>query len=133
VVCAPVIGCFYGLSFRDDGSRGWDDHGTCNGIIGRHGPAFGPGKFSLAMVPAGAVGAHAHYKLGNVMTKLLAGLIPGILIGTYFGGSLALVLSEVALRIIFAAVLIWTGVRYLRAKAPDSSDAHHTLSSNHKR
>src|SRR5664279_2780112 len=51
-------------------------------------------------------GAHAHWKLGNVVTKILAGLIPGIFIGTYFGSSLALVLPEAVLRVIFAAVLI---------------------------
>jgi len=88
--------------------------------MGQH---IAQGSSLLAMVPAGAVGAHAHYKLGNVVTKLLAGLIPGILIGTYWGGSLALLLSEGALRIIFAAVLIWTGLRYLRTKAPKSITA----------
>ena len=70
------------------------------------------------MVPAGAVGDYAHWKLGNAVTKLLAGLIPGIFIGTYLGGRLALVLSEAVLRVIFAAVLIWIGVRNLRTKAP---------------
>ncbi|HMK59881.1 MAG TPA: sulfite exporter TauE/SafE family protein [Dissulfurispiraceae bacterium] len=83
--------------------------------MGQH---IAQGSSLLAMVPAGAVGAHAHWKLGNVVTKILPGLIPGIFIGTYFGGSLALILSEGALRVIFAAVLIWTGVRYLRTKAP---------------
>ncbi len=79
------------------------------------------GSSLLAMVPAGAVGAHAHWKLGNVVTKLLAGLIPGIFVGTYLGGTLALILSEAILRVIFAAVLIWTGVRYLKTKAPKSA------------
>ncbi len=77
------------------------------------------GSSLLAMVPAGTVGAYAHWKLGNVRTNLLAGLIPGILIGTYLGGSLAHVLSETALRIVFAAVLLWTGARYLMARRPD--------------
>lgn len=76
------------------------------------------GSSLLAMAPAGAVGAYAHWKLGNVRTNLLTGLIPGILIGTYLGGTLAHVLSEGILRIIFAAVLIWTGVRYLRTGSP---------------
>jgi uncharacterized membrane protein YfcA len=83
--------------------------------MGQH---MAQGSSLLAMVPAGAVGAHAHWKLGNVVTKLLTGLIPGIIIGSYLGGSLALVLSAGVLRIIFAAVLIWTGMRYLRTKAP---------------
>jgi len=78
------------------------------------------GSSLLAMVPAGAVGAHTHWKLGNVGTNLLLGLIPGILIGTYLGGTLAHVLSEGTLRIVFAAVLIWTGVRYLRENKPAS-------------
>ena len=76
------------------------------------------GTSLLAMVPAGGVGAYTHWKLGNVRTTLLPGLIPGILIGTYLGGTIAHVLSDMALRIIFAAVLIWTGVRYLMTKRP---------------
>jgi hypothetical protein len=77
------------------------------------------GTSLLAMVPAGSVGAYTHGKLGNVQKGLLAGLIPGIIIGTYLGGTLAHVLPDATLRIVFAAVLIWTGIRYLRAKAPD--------------
>jgi len=77
------------------------------------------GTSLLAMVPAGSVGAYTHGKLGNVEGRMLAGLIPGIIIGTYLGGRLAHVLPETSLRIIFAAVLIWTGGRYLRAKAPE--------------
>jgi hypothetical protein len=76
------------------------------------------GSSLLAMVPAGGVGAYTHWRLGNVVTNLLPGLIPGVFIGTYFGGSLALILPEAALRVIFAAVLIWTGVRYLRTPRP---------------
>ncbi|GAB6181920.1 sulfite exporter TauE/SafE family protein [Desulfotomaculum defluvii] len=72
----------------------------------------------LAMVPVGAVGAYTHWRLGNVCTSILAGLIPGILIGTYLGGSLAHILPEGALRIIFAIVLIRTGVKYLRTPKP---------------
>jgi uncharacterized protein len=75
------------------------------------------GTSLLAMIPAGGVGAFAHWKLGNVRVDLLAGLIPGILIGTYVGGTLAHVLSEATLRIVFAVILIWTGVRYLRTPA----------------
>ncbi len=76
------------------------------------------GSSLLAMVPAGGVGAYTHWKLGNVRTNLLMGLIPGILIGTYLGGTLAHFLSDGILRLVFAAVLIWTGVRYLRTKKP---------------
>ncbi len=74
------------------------------------------GTSLLTMVPAGAVGARTHARLGNVKTSLLGGLIPGILLGTYLGGSLAHVLSEQMLRLVFAGVLVWTGVRYLGTK-----------------
>ncbi|MEG6522242.1 sulfite exporter TauE/SafE family protein [Desulfotomaculum sp. 1211_IL3151] len=72
----------------------------------------------LAMVPVGAVGAYTHWRLGNVSTSILSGLVPGILIGTYLGGSLAHILPEVALRIIFAIVMIRTGIKYLRTPKP---------------
>ncbi|WP_347489184.1 sulfite exporter TauE/SafE family protein [Desulfoscipio sp. XC116] len=72
----------------------------------------------LAMVPVGIVGAYTHWRLGNVSTSILPGLIPGILLGTYLGGSLAHILTEEALRIIFAAVLIWTGAKYLITPRP---------------
>lgn len=76
------------------------------------------GTSLLVMVPAGAVGAWAHWKLKNVASRLLPGLVPGVLLGTYLGGSIAHRLPEGYLRVIFASVLIWTGVRYLRTPAP---------------
>jgi len=68
------------------------------------------GSSLLAMVPAGSVGAYTHWRLSNVVTRVLPGLIPGILIGTYCGGSLAHLLTEADLRLVFAAVLIWLGI-----------------------
>ncbi|OGP54489.1 MAG: permease [Deltaproteobacteria bacterium RBG_13_52_11] len=79
------------------------------------------GSSLLAMVPSGGAGAYTHWRLGNVRVNLLLGLIPGILIGTYLGGTLAHALSDAVLRIIFVAVLIWTGVRYIRARRPSST------------
>lgn len=72
------------------------------------------GSALLAMVPAGSVGAFTHWRLGNVAASLLTGLIPGIFLGTYLGGNLAHLLSEAALRLIFAAVLIYLGLRDIR-------------------
>ena len=69
----------------------------------------------LAMVPAGAVGAATHWKLGNVERSILYGLIPGILIGAYTGGLLAHIFQEGTLGAIFACVLIWTGLRYVKS------------------
>jgi uncharacterized protein len=76
------------------------------------------GSSLLAMVPIGFAGAYTHWRLGNVRTGLLLGLIPGIFAGTYLGGTLAHALSDSILRLIFAAVLIWTGVRYIRTRRP---------------
>lgn len=75
------------------------------------------GSSLLAMVPAGGVGAFTHWRLGNVVSGLLWGLIPGIMAGTFLGGTLANVLHEASLRFIFAAVLIWLGIRDIRRAA----------------
>ena len=79
------------------------------------------GTSLLAMIPAGGVGAFTHLRLGNVEVKLIPGLIPGILVGTFLGGTLAQILSETVLRIVFAVVLIWTGVKYLKAPSAAKS------------
>ncbi|MGO0122503.1 sulfite exporter TauE/SafE family protein [Desulfothermobacter acidiphilus] len=76
------------------------------------------GSSLLAMVPAGAVGAFTHWRLGNVNTRILPGLILGIITGSYLGGFSAHLLSEKTLRVIFAVVLVWTGMRYLRTPRP---------------
>lgn len=76
----------------------------------------------LAMVPIGAVGAYTHWKLGNVSTGLLPGLVPGILLGTWLGGTMAHALPEETLRIIFSAVLVWSGIKYLRTPRPVPED-----------
>src|SRR5512137_1320118 len=76
------------------------------------------GSSLLAMVPAGAVGAYTHFRLGNVVRGMLPGLIPGILLGTLVGSSFALRLPEPVLRLTFAAVLVWTGSKYLKSRPP---------------
>jgi uncharacterized membrane protein YfcA len=73
------------------------------------------GSSLLAMVPGGAMGAYTHWRLGNVVTRVLPGMIPGILIGSYAGASLAHYLSEANLRLVFAVVLILMGIRDIRA------------------
>ncbi|MFI5330069.1 MAG: sulfite exporter TauE/SafE family protein [Desulfobaccales bacterium] len=75
------------------------------------------GSSLLAMVPAAAVGAYTHWRLGNVVTKVLPGLICGIIIGTFCGGSVAHLLSEATLRLVFAVMLIWLGLRDIRGAA----------------
>jgi hypothetical protein len=76
------------------------------------------GSSLLAMVPAGAAGAHKHWQLGNVVRRLLPGLVPGILVGTWLGSSAALRLDESSLRAAFAIVVAYSGVRFLRAPRP---------------
>jgi uncharacterized membrane protein YfcA len=72
------------------------------------------GSSLLAMVPTGMVGAFTHWRLGNVVTKILPGLILGIIVGSFLGGSAAHLLSQAELRLVFASVLIWMGVRDIR-------------------
>jgi uncharacterized membrane protein YfcA len=69
------------------------------------------GSALLAMVPAAAVGGYTHWRLKNVVTAIVPGLIVGIIIGTFSGGMLAQWLSDAVLGVIFAAVLIWLGCR----------------------
>lgn len=76
------------------------------------------GSSLLAMIPAGGAGALTHWRLGNVNAAILPGLISGILIGTFLGSNLAHFISEGNLRVIFAAVLVWTGIKYLKTPAP---------------
>lgn len=73
------------------------------------------GSSLLAMIPAGAIGAWTHHKLGNVQTHLLYGLIPGVIGGTFLGSGIANYLPENILRVVFAVVIICTGIRFLRA------------------
>jgi len=82
------------------------------------------GTSLLVMVPAGSTGAYTHWKLGNVKVGILPGIIAGVLAGTWLGGTFAHLLSDTALRAIFAVLLIWTGIRYLRTRKPESVDEH---------
>lgn len=72
------------------------------------------GTSLLVMVPAGAIGAFTHWKMGNIEKGILWGLIPGIICGTYFGGNIANIIPNDTLRLIFAGMLIFVGVRYYR-------------------
>lgn len=71
----------------------------------------------LAMIPASTLGAWTHWKLGNTRTRILPGLVVGVLAGVYAGGSLAHRVAEMGLRLIFMILLVYTAIRYLRTKA----------------
>lgn len=87
-------------------------------LILNYGQHIAQGTSLLCMVPAGAVGAYTHLKLGNVIKNLLPGLILGIIGGTYIGSNIAHALSEDNLRVIFALIIIWTGIRFLKTPKP---------------
>jgi len=76
------------------------------------------GTSLLVMVPAGGVGAFTHWKLGNVAKDILPGLVPGIILGAYLGAICANILPDAPLRLLFVAVIVVTGLRYLRPAAP---------------
>ncbi|GAB6269728.1 MAG: sulfite exporter TauE/SafE family protein [Smithella sp.] len=77
------------------------------------------GTSLLVMVPAGAIGAFTHWKMGNVEKGILWGLIPGIILGTYLGGNFAYLFSDNILRLIFVVVILWMGIRYVKAPIPE--------------
>ncbi len=85
------------------------------------------GSSLLAMVPASAVGAFTYWQLENVEKRLLPGIIPGTIVGTFAGGSFAHLLPETTLRVIFTVVLVWTGIRSIKASLPscDNSASEH--------
>jgi len=74
------------------------------------------GSSLLAMIPSAAMGSYTHYKVGHLSRQVVPGLVAGVLVGTFAGGNIANFLPEWGLRIIFAAVLVWTAIRYVGAK-----------------
>lgn len=79
-----------------------------NFLIGVAAGVFG----GLVGLGGGVVGAWTHWQKGHVGKNILRGLIPGIVLGTIAGAGFAHLLVETGLRILFVAVLIWTGVRF---------------------
>lgn len=77
------------------------------------------GTALLVMVPTGAIGAFTHWRMGNVEKGILWGLIPGIICGTYLGGNVANIMTNNTLRLIFASMLIFVGLRYFRTSFPE--------------
>jgi uncharacterized membrane protein YfcA len=74
----------------------------------------------LAMIPASTVGVWAHWKMGNIRSRHLTGLVIGVLAGVAIGGSFAHLMPERELGLIFTALLVYTALRYLRVRpGPD--------------
>jgi uncharacterized membrane protein YfcA len=72
------------------------------------------GTSLLAMIPVSTSGALTHYRLGNVDTQIMRGLVIGAIVGGYLGGTAANWLPELYLKIIFSVVLVWLGLKYIR-------------------
>jgi len=72
------------------------------------------GTSLLAMVPVGITGAFTHYRLGNVRKYLAFGLAGGAIAGGFVGGTVANRLPELYLKLIFAVIGIWMGIKYVR-------------------
>jgi uncharacterized protein len=72
------------------------------------------GTSLLAMIPVGMTGAFTHYKLGNVASVLAVGLAGGAVVGGFFGGTVANLLPEIYMKIVFAVIGVVMGIKYLR-------------------
>ncbi len=72
------------------------------------------GTSLAAMVLPSLIGAYTHFSLGHVRREVVPGLLLGVITGAFLGGRVALALPELGLRLLFAGILVWMGVRYLR-------------------
>ena len=86
-------------------------------VLGNMGQHMAQGTSLLAMIPASITGASIHYRLGNVRLDIALGLAAGSFIGGAFGAVGANHLPEIYLKIVFAAIGIWMGARYIRSGA----------------
>ena len=73
------------------------------------------GTSLAAMVPPAVVGSWTHRRLGNVRKDILLVLIAGVLAGTCIGGAMAHLVPERELRILFSLIILWIGIRDVRA------------------
>lgn len=79
---------------------------------------------SLAiMIPAGIAGALVHLRKRTIDLSILPGLIIGVAVGAFVGGRIALGIPGLPLQLFFAALLIWTGARYLKPRGAASTNA----------
>jgi uncharacterized membrane protein YfcA len=89
-------------------------------LLGGFGQHVAQGTSLLAMVPTGVAGARAHWQLRNVVTPVLPGLVVGVFVGAYLGGSAAGALDDRTLRVLFALVSSGLALRLCRARPADS-------------
>ena len=78
------------------------------------------GTSLLAMIPIGIAAAYEHWKIDMVSKKTLPYLVPAIIVGSVVGGYMAHNLPEFTLKLVFAAVLLWTGAKYIKTTKPEA-------------
>ncbi len=75
------------------------------------------GTALAVVIPVGLAGAFTHHQFGNVAKPYLPGLICGIFLGAFIGGSSANLIADASLRVVFIVVIALMGLRYLQADA----------------
>ena len=70
-------------------------------------------SLGLLLLPIGILAVLNYYNKGLIDVKVVGMMAIGFLIGGFFGSKLALVISEDALKKIFAVVLFYTGFKML--------------------
>ena len=70
-------------------------------------------SLGLLLLPIGILAVLNYYNKGLIDIKVVGMMAIGFLIGGFFGSKLALVISEDALKKIFAVVLFYTGFKML--------------------
>ena len=73
------------------------------------------GTSLLAMIPVSLSGALTHYRLGNFRMNIAWGLAIGSLMGSFLGAMAASILPELYLRVLFAGLGFWMGLRSIRS------------------
>jgi uncharacterized membrane protein YfcA len=76
-------------------------------------PHLAVGTSLAAIVATGATSAYAHHKRSSVRWDLVARLAPGIVAGAWAGAAVAGLLPDLWLKRIFAAFLLYVGLRML--------------------
>jgi len=71
------------------------------------------GTSLAALVLTGMMGTWVYARHGHLRKEILIALLPGVILGCWLGGHGALGTSGWALRLLFAAILAWLGLRYL--------------------
>mmetsp|Transcript_7980 Transcript_7980/g.21898 ORF Transcript_7980/g.21898 Transcript_7980/m.21898 type:complete len:306 (+) Transcript_7980:36-953(+) len=69
------------------------------------------GTTLASMVIPSALGAHAHWRMGNVAAAALPGLLAGTALGAYVGAQLAMSVPQEALRWFFCASFVVLGAK----------------------